>query len=183
MRRSIFALALLGTISAPVLAHEKGAIYLAAKEIRVGGELVLRGERLPKSSTLRLQLRGTLETFPLSEVRTTATGTFQARMALPLEARTGAYTVVVLASDGDVAAQATLNVIAAPVVAGGEMSPEQHAMMNTAAAATDSLHASAEMMHVQVATTGAEWAGIVAILLLSAGGGLALLVGALRSRV
>lgn len=181
MRRSIFALALLVTISAPAFAHEKGAIYLTSKEIRVGGELVLRGERLPKSATLRLQLRGTLETFPLSEVRTNAAGVFQARLASPQEARMGSYTVVVLASDGEVVAQAPLVVIAAPSVA-GEMSPMEHKMMNTSPEATSMAHPSAEMMPVQVATTGAEWAGIVAILALSVGGGLALLLGAVRSR-
>lgn len=196
MRPSMLTLALLVTINAPALAHEKGAIRLASKEVGVGGELVLRGEKLPKSATLRLQLRGTLETFPLSEVRTNAVGVFQARLALPLTARIGSYTVVVLAPDGDVVAQSDLNVVAAPLGVAqspptqqGEMTPAQHsempkghAMPNTSPEATDMPHATADMMKVEAVTTGAEWVGILAIIAASLGGGLALLVGALRSR-
>lgn len=186
MRTTILTFALILACSALARAHEKGAIRLASKEVGVGGELSLRGEKLPKSATLRLQLRGTLETFLLSEVRTNAAGVFQARLALPLTARTGSYKVVVLAPDGDVIAQADLNVIAAPApmtaMEHAEM-PKDHAMPNTSPTATDMAHASAEMMQVKVATTGVEWAGIVTILVLSLSGGVALLVGALRSRV
>ncbi|MGH7710757.1 MAG: hypothetical protein ACREOG_05710 [Gemmatimonadaceae bacterium] len=189
MKPSIFTLAFLVTISLPALAHEKGTIRLASKAVGVGGELVLRGEKLPKNATLRLQLRGTLETFPLSEVRTNASGIFQARLALPLTARIGSYTVAVLAPDGDVVAQADLNVVAASAPAAqmtpmehAEMTPKEHATMNTSPQATDMPHASAEMMEVQVSTTGAEWVGILAIILASVGGGAALLLGALRGK-
>jgi hypothetical protein len=185
MRHSIIALALLATISALALAHPKGTIRLASKELSVGGELALRGEALPKNETLRLQLRGTLETFPLSEVRTNAAGGFQARLALPVEARMGRYTVVVLAPDGDVAAQAELLIVAAAAPAGVAAEPEHaagHAVPNTSPAATDMPHASAEMMEVPVATTAGEWVGILALIVASVGAGLALLFGALRSR-
>lgn len=198
MRRLIIALALLAASSSPAFAHPKGTIRLASKELGVGGELALRGETLPKNATLRLQLRGTLETFPLAEVRTNATGVFQARLALPMEARTGSYTVVVLAPDGDVVAQAELLVVASAAPAGVVAEPEhpaerataktspehpaEHATPNTSPDATDMPHASAEMMEVQVATTPGEWVGILAIIVASVGGGLALLLGALRSR-
>ncbi|HEV8362463.1 MAG TPA: hypothetical protein VGQ52_03005 [Gemmatimonadaceae bacterium] len=198
MKHSIVALALLATISAPVLAHPKGTIRLASKQVGVGGELIVRGETLPKNETLRLQLRGTLETFPLAEVRTNATGAFQARLALPLEARTGNYSLVVVAPDGDVAAQAELIVVAAAapaaVVAEPEHLPEhatpkastdhpaEHTMPNTSPNATDMPHASAEMMEVQATPSAGEWVGILAIVVASLGGGVALLFGVLRSR-
>ena len=192
MRPSILALALLVLISAPAHAHPKGTIRLANKQLGVGGELVLRGESLPKNETLRLQLRGTLETFPLAEVRTNATGAFQARLALPLEARIGSYTVVVLASDGDVAAQAELLVVAAaaPVTVADSATavppvtdtaaaehPAGHAMpnANTSPDATDIPHASPDMMQLEATTSAAEWVGILAIIVASAGVGFALL--------
>jgi hypothetical protein len=194
MTRSISALALLATISASVLAHPKGTIRLASKQVGVGGELVLFGETLPKNETLRLQLRGTLETFPLAEVRTNANGAFQARLALPMEARAGNYTVVVLASDGDVAAQAELLVdasvtpgrpVAAPEHPMPKTAPEhpaEHAVPNTSPGATDMPHASAEMMQVEATMSPGEWIGILAIIAVSIGGGAVLLFGALRSR-
>jgi len=185
MRRSTFTLALLAGISALAYAHPKGTIRLARKEVSVGGELVVTGAQLSKNETLRLQLRGTLETFPLAEVRTDASGTFRARFALPVEARLGNYTVVVVAPDGDVAAQTELLVIAAaaPVAAdsGAAEHPAGHAMPNTSPAATDIPHASAEMMEVPVATTGSEWAVILTIIVASVAGGAALLFRALRS--
>jgi hypothetical protein len=212
MRASVFALALLATISTSALAHPKGTIRLASNALGVGGELALRGEKLPTNATLRLQLRGTLETFPLAEVRTNATGVFQARLALPMEARTGSYTVVVLAPDGDVVAQAELIVVASAARAGVVAEPErpaehampktapehpaehampktapehpaEHATPNTSPDATDMPHASAEMMQVERTTSPGEWVGILAIIVASVGGGLALLFGALRSRV
>lgn len=192
MRSSILALALLVTISAPAIAHPKGTIRLASKQLGVGGELVLRGESLPKNETLRLQMRGTLETFPLAEVRTNATGAFQARLALPMEARMGSYTVVVLASDGDVAAQAELLVVAGaapatvadsatavPTVADKAAAerPAGHAMpnANTSPHPTGMPHASPDMMQLEATTSAAEWVGILAIIVASVGVGFALL--------
>lgn len=181
MRLSFASLALLAVISAPALAHEKGAIRLASRQIPVGGELSLRGERLPKNATLRLELRGTLETFPLGEVRTDAVGRTQARLALPREARMGSYKVVVLAPDSDVAAQADLIVVAAPAAdsaAAMDHSNMGHEAMNTEPGATDEPHASAEMMPLDTSKTVGEWVVIIAAIVAGVGGGVALLAGA-----
>ncbi len=186
MRRSILALALLAGISALAYAHPKGTIRLARKDASVGGELVVTGAQLSKNETLRLQLRGTLETFPLAVVRTDSSGTFRVRFALPEEARVGNYTVVVVAPDGDVAAQTELLVVAAadPVAmdSAAQEHPAGHTMPSTSPAATDMPHASAEMMEVPVETTAGEWLGILATIVASVGGGLALLLGARRGR-
>ena len=182
MRRTLVSLVLSGTMSAPALAHEKGSIRLASKQVPVGGELALRGARLPKSSTLQLQLRGTLETFPLGEIRVDAAGVAQARIALPSEARMGAYKVVVVAPDGDVAAQADLVIVAAAMPSGGEMTAEEHAKMtNTSATATAEPHASAEAMDLDVRTTPGEWAVIAAVVVACAVMGVLLLIGGGRA--
>jgi hypothetical protein len=172
---------MMAAFAAPALAHEKGVIRIVSKEVGVGGELVVRGEKLPKSATLRMQLRGTLETFHLAEVRTDTAGRFQARLALPVEVRAGTYTVVVLAPDGDETARADLVVAAqaAHAMAGTE-GMEGHAGMADSAGAPGP-HPTAEIMKVPVSTSGAEWAAIAAIVVLSAAGGLALLAGARRS--
>jgi hypothetical protein len=167
--RLVWLFSLLTLVTAPGIAHEKGIIRLASNEVAVGGELGLRGEKLPKSNTLRLELRGSLETFTLTAVRTNAAGRFQARLPLPPEARAGSYTVVALASDGDVAARAALVIIAAASTQVMDREP-----------ARESTHATAEMMKLTVATAGGERAAIVTIIVASLGGGLLLLRGSRR---
>ncbi|MGH7696703.1 MAG: hypothetical protein ACRENH_17070 [Gemmatimonadaceae bacterium] len=182
MRRTVVSLALLGTINLPALAHEKGSIRLASKQVPVGGELALRGTRLPKNSTLQLQLRGTLETFPLGEIRVDAAGATQARIALPAEARMGAYKVTVVAPDGDVAAQADLIIVAAAAVPMDAMTAEEHAkMVNTSPTATAEPHATAEQMDLDVKATPVEWAVIAAVVVACAAAGVVLLTGGSRA--
>jgi hypothetical protein len=178
MRSALLTAGLAAALAVPALAHEKGAIYITSKTVGVGGELAVRGEKLPKNATLRMQLRGTLETFHLAEVRTDTAGRFQARFALPVEVRAGTYTVVVLAPDGDVTARADLVVAASPAQAPHAMAGmEGHAGMANSAGAPGP-HPTAEMMHVPVSTSGVEWAAIAAIIALSTTGGLVLLRGA-----
>lgn len=178
MRTTLATLVLLFTISAAARGHENGTIRLASKEVKVGGELALRGEKLPKSATLRLQLRGALENFPLGEIRTDSAGTFSARLALPTEARAGSYTVVVLAPDGDVTARAALAIIPPPMA---EMSPMEHAAMDSAHQEPAMAHASPDMMDVGTATTPGEWMAIVAVIAASFAGGVILLRAARRA--
>ena len=178
MRAIWLSAGLLVAFSAPLSGHETGTIRLASKTVPVGGELVLRGEKLPKRATLRLQLRGALETFPLGEVRTDSLGVFNGRLALPTEARAGSYSVVVLAPDNDVAARAPLTVTPP---AAAEMSPMEHATMDSTARHAAVPHATADMMDVPTATTPGEWAAILGIIAASLVGGVALLVGARRA--
>jgi hypothetical protein len=176
------------------LAHEKGAIHLASKTVSVGGELVLRGEKMPKSATIRLELRGTLETFPLPDVATTATGTFQTSVALPATVRVGTYAVVAIAADGDVVARADLVVTVAAVTdspVAPTASPDStagapahdmrtHGATPTSPAARDAPHASAEMMTLETENTGLEWTTMLVLIALSVVGGAALLRSARR---
>lgn len=178
MIRSIILTAIVLTaLASPMYAHEKGAVFVTPKSVAVGGTLGIRGEKLSKSTAFKLQLRGALETHVLAEVRTDTAGRFDARYTLPAAARAGSYTVVVLASDGDVSARADLTVSAAPTpspTAMPDMAGMDHSRMPGMPDSTKP-HATAEMMEVPVNTSGLEWAAIVAIVVLSAGGGLALL--------
>jgi hypothetical protein len=169
--RLVWLFSLPTLVTAPRIAHETGIIRLASNEVSVGGELGLRGEKLPKSTTLRLELRGSLETVALGAVRTNAAGRFEARLPLPAEARAGSYAVVVLASDGDVAARAALVIIAAAST-----------QMMDRGQRKESSHPTAEMMNLTAATTGGERAAILMIVLASLGGGLLLLRGSSRGR-
>jgi hypothetical protein len=177
-------LLILSLLAAPptfALAHEKGVLRLGSKEVRTGGELDIRGEKLPKAATVRLELRGTLETFPLSQVRTSAAGRFDAKLALPPEARAGSYTVVAVASDGDIVARTELTVIAAASGAAME-DMAGHSGANVAPATSAGPRATAEIMRVPVSTTGAEWVTIIGIITLSLVGGLILLRSASAHR-
>jgi hypothetical protein len=182
MRSAFLTIGLVAALAIPALAHEKGTIRILSKQVGVGGELIVQGEKLPKSAVLKMELRGTLETFPLAQVRTDSAGRFQARLALPLEVRAGTYTVVVVASDGDVTARADIVVSPAPLAGEGAMAGmEAHAGMPGTPGAPGP-HATAEMMKVPVSTSGVEWAVIGGIIVLSTLGGAALLATSRRSR-
>ena len=91
---------------------------------------------------------------------------------LPAEAKAGTYTLVVLASDGDVVARAEIGIVAAA----GEMTAEEHARMGQPEAGTEGPHPTAEHMDVPVSTTLAGWVAITGLIAASAGLGLALLL-------
>jgi hypothetical protein len=112
---SILALLLLCVV--PASAHETGAIHVSANQVAAGGSLTVRGEKLPKSSDLKLELRGILDNYPVGTVKTDTAGAFRLSLTVPPNVPAGAYTLVVIASDGDVTARADLAVSAA--VAGG----------------------------------------------------------------
>lgn len=154
-------------------AHEKGAIRLANKEVAAGGELVIRGEKLPKSNSVILTLKGALETHSLGEVATTAAGTFEARLKLPVAAKPGAYVVLAEAGDGDELARADVVVTAAAMA--HDMAGMTHEPDSAGAA---QVHPTAEMMKLDVTRSGAEWGAIVLILALTVGGGITQLASA-----
>src|SRR5918911_4427347 len=114
---ALAAFAFLLALPAAAPAHERGAIHLASSQVPVAGDVVMTGEKLPKSTVLELQLRGTLNNYPFREVRTDAKGAFQARLTLPPDVPAGAYTLVALAPDGDVTARAELVIAPAPSAA------------------------------------------------------------------
>lgn len=166
MRRVVLSTLLLAVFAAPLWGHEKGAIRLANKEVAAGGELVIRGEKLPKSNSVILTLVGALATHSLGEVATTATGTFDTKITLPAVVKTGAYVVLAEAGDGDELARADVVVTAAMA---HDMAT--HMADSSAMAA----HPSAAMMKLDATRSGLEWTVILIIVGFSIGGGVALL--------
>lgn len=173
MKRILFpSLALILAVAVPAAAHEKGAIHLASDHVPIGGELGLRGEKLPKSADIKLVLRGTLDNYAIGEVRTDTAGKFQVRLTLPPHVPAGAYSVVAIAPDGDVTARADL-VIAATAPAA--VAAAEQGMAHMGEQEMPGPHATAEMMAVQRTTTRGEWAVIAAAIVLSFVGGAVLL--------
>lgn len=178
MRSMILATSLLAAVSGTAAAHEKGAIYLASRTVAVGSELSFRGERLPKNGTVRMQLKGALETFTLSDIRIDSAGRFQGTLRLPPNARAGSYAVIAIASDGEVVARA--DVVLSPAAPPPPTAGMDHANMPGMAGMSETAapHPTAELMNVPVNTSAVEWAAIAAIIGLSATGGLLLLARA-----
>lgn len=165
----LWPLGLLVALAGTGTAHERGVLRLSSKEVAAGGEFGAIGEKLPKGATLHLELRGTLVSFQLAQVRTDAEGRFTARLTLPPTAHAGNYTVIALASDGDVAARAELVVVA------GAPAAMDHGATERMPAATQGPHPTADMMDVSVATSVGEWVVMLTIIVASLGAGLALL--------
>lgn len=163
--------ALVLTIVTSATAHETGVIKLSAKQLPVGGALVITGEKMTKGASFRLELRGALRTFSFGRVRADTSGRFELRVTLPHDAGAGAYTVAAVAADGDVSAQADLAVSGTAPVAGGGAMAGMPGMNNMPGMP----NATAEHMKVPVTTTPEGWTAITIIIALSAVGGLLLL--------
>jgi hypothetical protein len=150
-------------------AHPEGVVRLSAKQVEAGAGLGLRGEKMPKAATVKLELRGTLVTLSLGELKTDTAGVFESSIVVPETAEPGNYTLVVVAADGDVLARSDVAILAAaPAPA-----TEDHAAMGhdemVATEATD------EMMPLDVRFSTAEMSVIGVLMLAGLAGGLALL--------
>jgi hypothetical protein len=187
-RRWLVSLLLLALGAAPAAAHEHGRIYLGAPRATAGEALSIRGEKLSKATAFRVVLRGPLASYPLGEVKTDRAGAFQASLALPDGARPGAYTVVLLAPDGDVSARADLAVevaappppapaaAAAPAPAGSDNASAPAAASGPMAhMAAGAPHATAAPMDLPVRRGAGEWVVITLITLVCVGAGALLL--------
>jgi hypothetical protein len=162
------------------LGHETGAIHLASNHVPVGGEIDLRGEKLPKTQTLKLELRGILDTYPVGEVKTDTGGAFHSTFTLPSAAHAASYTLVAIASDGDVTARADLTITAATSASTTASTAASSTMPGMAGMpgmeAANGEHANAAPMTIPSTTTSAQWVVIYALI------GLSLLSGAFLLR-
>jgi len=155
--------------------HGEGVIRVAAKQVAIGGTIALTGEKLGKNADLRLELRGILDNYPAGQIRSDAKGTVSASVSIPPAVPVGNYTLVAIADDGDVVARTDLSVGPAAAVAASEKG------MPHMATGMPGMEATAEMMNIERTTSPAEWAVIVAVILLSCGGGAFLLARAGRT--
>ncbi len=171
------SVALLISPAVPAAAHETGAIHVSSHQVAIGGTVDVRGEKLPKSSGLKLELRGVLDNFPVGSVQTDTGGAFQMALTVPKDVPAGPYTLVVIASDGDVTARADLVVGGAATAA---TSPT--GMKDTGMAGMPGMGGSSDEranpapMPIAHTTTAGEWVAIWALILACVGAGAALLV-------
>lgn len=107
-------IALLLAITIPLQAHGGGVIKVTPSKPGVGSDIGISGTGFDKAAALKLELRGTLATLALTQIRTDAKGNFRTTLALPAEARAGAYSLVAIAADGDVAARVSLAIVGRP---------------------------------------------------------------------
>lgn len=165
----LLAIGLTLVVTVPAYPHGDGVIRVAPKQVVVGGTIALTGEKLEKNADLRLELRGILDNYPAGRVRTDTSGRLSASITIPPAVPIGAYTLVAIAADGDVAARTALAVgPATDIAAARQGMPHMPAPM-------PGMQASAEMMKIELTTTVAEWAVIGAVILLSLGSGAFLL--------
>lgn len=156
--------------STPAFAHGGGVIRLASNQVSVAGTLGVTGEKLDKNSSVKLELRGILDNYPIGDVKTDAAGAFSTSITLPPHAPAGAYTLVAIGADGDVAARASLTVGGA----GGGSAAGAAGAAGTMAG-MPGMEATAEMMVLQHRTSVAEWVVIWALIIASAAAGAMLL--------
>lgn len=147
------------------LAHEEGVIRLSAERVPVGSEIEIHGEEMGEEVRLKLRLEGTLETHQLEDVVSDEEGTFRITITLPDAAGPGRYRVIVIAPDGDEIARADLEIVAAGEAGRARAEPAE---------ATDA------PMPIEAEPGPGEWIAILAFVLLTGIGGLALLLGARR---
>jgi hypothetical protein len=165
----------------PASAHEVGAIHLSSHQVAVGGSVTVRGEKLPKSEDLALELRGVLDNYPVGKVHTDTAGAFEMSLTVPQNVPAGPYTLVVIASDGDVTARADLAVGAATTAAApaGGTSPSGSMAdmpgMSASSSGGTGERATAAEMSIPNPTTSGEWLIIWVLILASVAVGAALL--------
>lgn len=167
--------------SIPAFAHEVGAIHVSTHQVPVGGTLTVRGEKLPKSSALTLELRGVLDNYPAGSVHTDTAGAFEMSLTVPQNVPAGPYTLVVVASDGDVTARADLAVGGAATTTAstgsGSSDSSMAGMPGMGGHATSSMgeeRARADAMTIAHTTTPLEWIVIWGLIVVSLGAGIAL---------
>ncbi len=159
-------------------AHGTGAISLSSKQSSPGLTITIFGTEFVHNSSVRLELRSILEKVVFGRVQTSAKGTFQQTVTIPANSRPGQYTIVAVAPDGDVAAQATLMI--ADVAAAQETHPGMHDMPGMQG--MGGAHATAEMMDVPIPITPWGWAVIAVVVLISAATGVRLLRAGQRTQ-
>ena len=171
IRLRIFLLGLALFPLRSAFAHGTGAISLSSKQSSPGLTITVFGTEFLHNSSVRLELRSILEKVVFGRVQTSAKGTFQQSVTIPSNSKPGQYTIVAVAPDGDVAAQATLMIAEVPVA--GEIHPGMHDMPGMQGMGGP--HATGEMMDVPIPITPWGWAVITAIVVVSAAMGIRLL--------
>ena len=162
-------------------AHGTGAIKLSTKQSAAGATVTVLGSEFNKNSSVRLELRGVLATQVFGRVATGPNGTFQQVVTIPVGTKPGQYSIVAVAPDGDVVADATLMI--ADATAASSATPASGPMMNIPGMqGMMAAHATAEKMKVPIPITTMGWSVIATIIVVSAAAGISLLRSGGRSQ-
>jgi hypothetical protein len=156
----------------PSGAHEKAVLESSRSSVPAGAVLPLDGRDFGAGESYVLRLVGALREYELGEVEADAEGLFSIELAIPGSVRPGAYQVVAVAPDGDVAARLDLTVLEAEAA-----EPEEADERPAGEAAHEGAPrvARADDMPIERSRSGLEW-GIIGLLIGGAGGlGLGLL--------
>ena len=181
LARVAAVLALLAVTSAPAFAHGGGVIRVRAAQVPVGGTIAVSGEKLEKNATLRLELRGTLDNYPIGDAKTDTAGKFSLSVPLPAHVPGGVYSLVAIGPDGDVDARVDLTVGGAATEGTGVGNmpgmPAMAAMpgMGHGTQEMSGMHATDEMMVLRRTTSPGEWI-IIAVFIVAAFAGGAILL-------
>ena len=179
IQSGVIALMLSSAFSSTAFAHGGGVLRVASKQIPSGGTIQMSGEKLGNNASLRLELRGVLDNYPIGSVRTGPDGKLSASVEVPASVPAGTYTLAAIAADGDVAGRAEISVGAAAVVEAAK-SGMPH-MAGDGMAGMEDMKATADMMKLDIKTTALEWIVISLLILLSFGAGAALLARSRRA--
>ncbi len=150
----------------PSSAHEKAVLESSRSSVSAGAVLPLDGRDFGADESYVLRLVGALREYGLGEVEADAEGLFSIELAIPGSVTPGAYQVVAVAPDGDVAARLDLTVLEAEAAApeGAEERPAGEAAHEAAPRV-----ARADAMPIERSRSGIEW-GVIGLLIGLAGG-------------
>ncbi len=150
----------------PSVAHEEAVLESSRSSVPAGAVLPLDGRDFAEGESYVLRLVGALREYELGEVEADAEGLFSIELAIPGSIRPGAYQVVAVAPDGDVAARLDLTVLEAEAAApeGAEERPAREAAHEAAPRV-----ARADEMPIERSRSGLEW-GVIGLLIAGAGG-------------
>ena len=152
--------------SFPSGAHEKAVLESSRSSVAAGAVLPLDGRDFGAGESYVLRLVGALREYELGEVEADAEGLFSIELAIPGSVVPGAYQVVAVAPDGDVAARLDLTVLEAEAA-----EPEGAKERPAGEAAHDAAPrvARAGEMPIERSRSGLEW-GLIGLLIGGAGG-------------
>jgi hypothetical protein len=150
----------------PSGAHEKAVLESSRSSVPAGAVLPLDGRDFGAGESYVLRLVGALREYGLGEVEADADGLFSIELAIPGSVRPGAYQVVAVAPDGDVAARLDLTVLEAEAA-----EPEGAEERPAGEAAHEAMPrvARADEMPIERSRSGLEW-GVIGLLIGGAGG-------------
>ncbi len=150
----------------PSGAHEKAVLESSRSSVPAGAVLPLDGRDFGAGESYVLRLVGALREYGLGEAKADADGLFSIELAIPGSVRPGAYQVVAVAPDGDVAARLDLTVLEAEAA-----EPEGAEERPAGEAAHEAMPrvARADEMPIERSRSGLEW-GVIGLLIGGAGG-------------